>query len=612
MQKVKLANVLLEPGMRMDFHPDLYVRSASPILTSNESSFAARLMPYAKYDFATYFNACSCGKFKQYTHARRFLLHLELKGKGEIRFETISRAALSTARTLVGRIEFEHDDFREIEFEFPDTDDALLAFEMVTFEMCDIRDSYYYTYVAPEKITSTRLSVAMTTFNNESYVIPNIELFRKELLSSNDEVGHNLTVHVVDNGRSLDAQQLAGGGIFIHPNPNVGGSGGFARGMIESLHQENKPTHVLLMDDDVSISPESIRRTFTLLSIRNEAYRDAFVSGAMLKLEKPNMQFEDVAYVRNNALYDRIKPDLDMEDLSDVVLNEMVDVEKRNAYCAWWYCCIPVETIEKHGLPLPLFVRCDDVEYGMRCQPAIMAMGGICVWHSAFGSRFKPSIDLYQYTRNFLIATASIDPSIQEVFMNRIKDNVQLQLKKLDYNSADLILDALDDYLKGPDFIKQASGERIIKQNMAKNETLVPILELDYEGIEDVVVTSENIKEHGGERSLFERFVDFTTCNGHRLPYLLLKDELVAVPAGGFEYPAKRMRMHKALLAVDPEGRLGSVRLMDKKRFRQVMRRYKRCLREYGAKNDSLLEEYAHDANEFREERFWRQFLGMI
>ena len=117
--------------------------------------------------------------------------------------------------------------------------------------------------------------------------------------------------------------------------------------MIESIHQKVKPTHVLLMDDDVSVSPESIRRTYALLSIRREAYIDAFVSGAMLKLEKPNMQFEDVAYVREDALYDRIKPDLDMEDISDVVLNETIDVEKRNAYCAWWYCCIPMNVIRK-------------------------------------------------------------------------------------------------------------------------------------------------------------------------------------------------------------------------------------------------------------------------
>lgn len=40
--------------------------------------------------------------------------------------------------------------------------------------------------------------------------------------------------------------------------------------MIEAMEQAPRATHVLLMDDDVSISPESIIRTFNLLSIVND------------------------------------------------------------------------------------------------------------------------------------------------------------------------------------------------------------------------------------------------------------------------------------------------------------------------------------------------------
>lgn len=610
MQKVKLSNILLESGPKMDFHPDLYARSASPIIPDKDSSFAAQLMPYAKYDFGTYFNTCSCAKYKKYTYAENFFLHLELKGSGEVRFETVSRTSLSTVRTMVGRVEFENEEFDVIEFEFPETSDILLAFEIVTYGTCHIKNSYYFTHVADEEVSPVRLSVAMTTFNNEKFVIPNIQLFKRELLSLGDEIARSLTVHVVDNGRSLDVEGLSGGGVFIHPNPNVGGSGGFARGMIESIHQKVKPTHVLLMDDDVSVSPESIRRTYALLSIRREAYIDAFVSGAMLKLEKPNMQFEDVAYVREDALYDRIKPDLDMEDISDVVLNETIDVEKRNAYCAWWYCCIPMSVIEENGLPLPLFVRCDDVEYGMRCQPTIMAMGGICVWHSAFGGRFKASIDLYQYTRNFMIATALVDPALQNIFIKRFWDNIQLELKKFNYDSADLLLDAFEDYLRGPKFIEEVSGEDTVKRNSTKNEKLIPLSKIGFPGVSDAAISLGEIAEDGG-RTILERLVDYATFNGHRLPNVMLKDGFAVVPAGGFSYPAKRMRMHRVLLAVDSDGKLGSLRTMDRTRFRQIMKRYKRCLGAYRSKRDAVIAEYAAAAKHLRSEGFWKRYLGM-
>lgn len=54
--------------------------------------------------------------------------------------------------------------------------------------------------------------------------------------------------------------------IYYHRNKNVGGSGGFTRGMIESIRQKPKATHVLLMDDDVVVLSESIKRTYCVFT----------------------------------------------------------------------------------------------------------------------------------------------------------------------------------------------------------------------------------------------------------------------------------------------------------------------------------------------------------
>lgn len=48
----------------------------------------------------------------------------------------------------------------------------------------------------------------------------------------------------------------------------------------------------------------------------------------------------------------------------------------------------------------------------------------------------------------------------------------------MDYEACELLLDGLEDYLKGPTFIETASGEDIIKRQGAKNEKLLPISEL--------------------------------------------------------------------------------------------------------------------------------------
>jgi hypothetical protein len=51
------------------------------------------------------------------------------------------------------------------------------------------------------------------------------------------------------------------------------------------------------MDDDVAVSPESIKRTYNLLRLLKEEYRDAMISGAMLNFEIGEDQWEDIGFM---------------------------------------------------------------------------------------------------------------------------------------------------------------------------------------------------------------------------------------------------------------------------------------------------------------------------
>ena len=137
----------------------------------------------------------------------------------------------------------------------------------------------------------------------------------------------NFHMFVVDNGRTLDVDALSDDLVTVLPNPNVGGSGGFARGMMAATEVEGAFTHVLVMDDDVRIVPESLIRTFNLLSLARGTYRNAFLNGAMLSLEHPTRQFEDVAFVNPTGVYAKVKRDYDVSRLFDICANERKDVE---------------------------------------------------------------------------------------------------------------------------------------------------------------------------------------------------------------------------------------------------------------------------------------------
>ena len=47
-------------------------------------------------------------------------------------------------------------------------------------------------------------------------------------------------------------------------------------------------------------------------------------------------------------------------------LHRRVDVD----YNGWWMCLIPTTVIKEIGLSLPLFLKWDDAEYGLRAKAA--------------------------------------------------------------------------------------------------------------------------------------------------------------------------------------------------------------------------------------------------
>lgn len=130
------------------------------------------------------------------------------------------------------------------------------------------------------------------------------------------------------------------------------------------------------------------------------------------------------------------------------------------SYAAWWYCVIPVSVIDREGLPLPIFVRTDDVEYSLRAHAKIMTMNGICVWHAPFKQRYSAAVERYQMPRNVLIGQFTSGMAPMSDFIGDLKIGFELELKKYNYDNAALVLDAFEDFLKGPSFIMEKGAPR--------------------------------------------------------------------------------------------------------------------------------------------------------
>lgn len=473
MQTFRLANVLLDVNEFLEGHTDLMFR-ANPVPVFDADAKAMEFE--GTVDFMTYFNALPLAKWRRYTVVENVALHVE--AAGDAAELSVFKATSSGGKVVREQVMQQQipagDSFCAIDIELPVDDGVLLGFSLKSEGRTRIRNVYYATQVDESVIRPVCIALCTTTFNNEDYILPNVQEVKDKVLGSSEPIAQGFHMYVVDNGRTLDAKEVEGEGVTLCPNPNVGGSGGFARGIIEAMNAPVQFTHVLLMDDDVKVSPESFKRTFNLLSLTNEKYANAFLNGAMLKLQNPNIQFEDVSYTCPSGGYDKYKPELDVSDVDGLVRNETIDVEGPNSYGAWWYSCIPMAAVKEHGLPFPFFVRGDDVEYGVRCKGTYMAMGGICVWHSQFLGRFRASVDGYQYVRNLLVVLSLHDCGSKKGFMLRYWRILHIYLRMINYEAAELWLDGLEDYLKGPEFLATVDGSALMKVTVRKTRSWFP------------------------------------------------------------------------------------------------------------------------------------------
>lgn len=622
--RFKIMNILLENSPQFFKAPGLYCSADNAIFQDSDGEWILR--GPGTFDFTTFFNAVSVSKWREYTVATSFHLHLELKGAASIYTQTradtytwYSEKLESTEMQLAASEEWKSYDFDIV----TQANDVMDGFILVTDGDVSIRNSYYSVDVDPSSIRPVELALCTTTFKKESYITHNIELVDSALLHGGEPISEHLTMHVVDNGRTLDAEALSRDRIHVYPNQNVGGAGGFARGMIQAFDQTPQATHVLLMDDDVDISPESIIRTFNLLSIVNDEFDDAFISGAMMNMDEPEARHEDIGFMGTNGVFLTAKVWGRMSVLHDALVNEAFHIpyhEKDFAdmaaqhYAAWWYCVIPMETIKKNGLPLPVFVRGDDTEYSLRCKPRhFITMNGICIWHSPFAMRYSAAVERYQVTRNTLIDQFTTGFAPMSDFIDRTYHLVQLELKKFNYTNAELVLDGFEDFLKGPDFIAaKGQAEKSYLAALKNAEKLKPIEEVKKEalelGIDLDALTSLDITRDP-TRSRKEALIDYLTFNGQRFA----GDEqgVAVIDAAGWAYPPGRIHGKDTIIAIDMPNHKGIIRRKDKRRFQEVWSRYKADMKKYKERESKLHEEYAAAREKLTSMEFWRDYLDI-
>ena len=242
------------------------------------------------------------------------------------------------------------------------------------------------------------------------------------------------------------------------------------------------------------------------------------------------------------------------------------------------------------------------MEYSLRNHAKFITMNGICVWHMGFSRKFNAMMELYQVHRNSLAIQAMSGICKKIDFASRIEKFVRVELLRFNYNSAELLLESMDDYMKGPQFFRQPNGESVIKEKSAKNEKLVPLSEFP-----DIQV---DMKEIYRDVALSEKdlWLYRFSYNGLYLPDRMLKDE-PAVIAYDWFYARGKQCLRKKLLAVNPFTSEGAMRVLDRKRAKMLKKRSKETFKKYRKNKDVLEKQYQEQAAYFKSLEFWKKYL---
>lgn len=324
-----------------------------------------------------------------------------------------------------------------------------------------------------ENERTVKIGTVICTYNREAYVERSLKLLWKYILTKTQlDVSENVLTYVVDNARSLrscrpvlELVQRAEGRIAVIPNRNSGGAGGFTRGMLQILEEQNKKqlTHVLLMDDDAVMEPDLFVRIYGFLSAVKEEWKDITLGGSMLLEDLPWMLHAAGEYWEKGIIYNNLKG-MDLRRCKNAASQTLLAAgHEREYYSGWWCCCYSLRVVREDNLPMPVFIHHDDIEFGIRNRGyGTVFLHGVCVWHRNF-ENFPPGANLYYDIRNNLIELALQYTQgravcyIWDFFWKRLA----VRLARARFDEAGYVLRGMLDFLKGPDWLWKQEPQRL-------------------------------------------------------------------------------------------------------------------------------------------------------
>ncbi|WP_179404320.1 glycosyltransferase [Burkholderia guangdongensis] len=578
---------LVMPNLAFGVPPEMYVRAENrACIRYNDGSIRFEKGGIARFD--TYFNGVTVDRYREHCEIRDLFLSLTGIGQFVIRF-ALHRAGFANRVLYEQQVTLSAGSPAEIDMPFwSGLDGGILYFCIEALDEGEISGGYFGTQTEPR--TDVKLGIVITHFDRKRYVLPAIKRIREQLLNDAAFRG-KIELVVVDNSQNIEPSEAQG--VTLLPNKNLGGSGGFTRGLLH-LKDDGSFTHCLFMDDDASCEVESIKRAYVLLSY---AKTPKFaVAGALLREIETFRLFEKGA--RFDGVCHPLKSGLDMRSPEQLVYAEHRKERDPN-YGAWWFFAYALEDVQY--LPFPFFVRGDDIMFSLLNKFNIMTMNGICCWGEDFGLKSGP-LPIYLDVRSLLMQRITHGGCSLTSTVKMLVAFFFFAVFSYNYATAKAVCKAIGDFCKGEKFWLENMDTVDIRREVG---ALTPSEKMSALDRATYALDESDLVIEGR----FRTFVRLLSLNGFLLPRFLLKDATV-FQQKGFRGTLRQVFRYKSVFyQYQPTG-VGYIAHHDKTEFVRSLAEFIKVMTKFARSYGRLRAEYQAALPKLTSEKFWRDVYG--
>lgn len=454
-----------------------------------ESRTALRVKSGDRLSFGTYFNAFPASYWRRWTIVKDVTLTITVAGRGAtvLVYKSMakghSQRVASADTGAEGRSTFSFDLSLK-----PFVDGGWYWYDIIAGDDDVVVESAEWSAEVPEdRAEHGTVDIAITTMNRPDFCAKLLG----QLGDDQDVRPYLDTVFVMEQGTDkvvdspdfAKAQGALGDLLRVIEQGNLGGSGGYARGQLESV-RKGTATYTMMMDDDIVCEPEGVIRAITFADL---ARRPTVVGGHMFNIYSRSRlhSFGEIVqpwrFWWQSPLDTYSDWDLAGRNLrSSRWLHKRIDVD----FNGWFMCLVPRQVLEEIGLSLPLFIKWDDSEFGLRAKEAgypTVTFPGAAVWHVPWTDK-NDGLDwqAYFHQRNRFIAALLHSPYPKGGRMVRESRNHQIShLVSMQYSTVQIRHQALLDVLAGPDKLHEMLPTRLAEINAMRKEFTDAQLEAD-------------------------------------------------------------------------------------------------------------------------------------